>query len=370
MTDDQIRVLVVEDDADTATYVRTVLARRGGMDVTIAHEPMSALEEVARRHFDVVLTDIQMPGMSGLELLGELRSRAAGVPVAVMTAFASVDYAVEALRRDADEFLVKPVAAATLLEKITALALEGRRRRASAGPTDTVLAVGAHPDDVEIGIGATLASHRAVGDTVVILTLSSGAVGGDADARRHEALASAAVIGARLYLHDFEDTRLDPAGGLITTIEDTIREVGPTVVYTHSSHDRHQDHRAVHQAVEVAARRVPSLACFQSPSCTVDFRPSRFVPVDGFVDAKLEMLAAFASQAHRDYMDPSLVRATARYWSRFGTGQFAEPLEMVREAAMLSGRTAGDVATGAAAGGAGIAVATEAQVRGEHGAVP
>jgi LmbE family N-acetylglucosaminyl deacetylase len=226
-----------------------------------------------------------------------------------------------------------------------------------------VLAVGAHPDDVEIGVGATLASHRAVGDTVVILTMSSGAVGGEVNARRHEALASAAVIGARLYLHDFEDTRLDPAGGLITTIEDTIREVQPTVVYTHSSHDRHQDHRAVHEAVEVAARRVPSLACFQSPSCTVDFRPTRFVPVDGFVDTKLEMLAAFASQTHRDYMDPELVRATARYWARFGTGQYAEPLEMIRAAAMLSGRSGAGVA-------AGIAAASEAQAGDDHDVLP
>lgn len=334
---EQIRVLVVEDDTDTAQYVRTVLERRGGMAVTVVHEPMSALAEVAAHTFDVVLTDIQMPGMSGLELLVELRSRAAGTPVAVMTAFASVDYAVEALRRDADEFLVKPVAAATLLERVAALAAEGRAKRAATSAGEVVLAVGAHPDDVEIGVGATLASHRAAGDTVVILTLSGGAIGGDVQSRRHEALTSAGVIGARLYLHDFEDTRLDPAGGLITTIEDLIREVDPTIVYTHSEHDRHQDHRAVRQAVDVAARRVPTLACFQSPSSTIDFRPTRFVPVDGFLEAKLQMLAAFESQAHRDYMDATLVRATARYWSRFGAGQYAEPLEMVRAAAMLGG---------------------------------
>ncbi|WP_028045196.1 response regulator [Cellulomonas sp. URHE0023] len=335
MADDQIRVLVVEDDVDTAQYVRTVLERRGGMAVTVVHEPMSALAEVARARFDVVLTDIQMPGMTGLELLDELRSRAAGTPVAVMTAFASVDYAVEALRRDADEFLVKPVAAATLLERITALAALGRQRRDTHESHDVVLAVGAHPDDVEIGVGATLASHRAAGDTVVILTLSSGSVGGDVQARRHEALAAAAIIGARLYLHDFEDTRMDPAGGLIATIEETIGVVEPTLVYTHSEHDRHQDHRAVRQAVEVAARRVPSLACFQSPSSTIDFRPTRFVPVDGFIDTKLRMLAAFTSQSHRDYMEPELVRATARYWARYGAGTFAEPLETIRVSGML-----------------------------------
>jgi len=340
VTDARIRVLVVEDDPDTAGFIRTVLERRGGMDVVLAGDAMSALAEVARQAPDVILTDIQMPGMSGLELVGELRARAPGVPVAVMTAFASVEYAIEALRRDADEFLVKPVAAATLLEKMAALAAEGQARREAAGTRDTVLAIGAHPDDVEIGVGATLASHRAAGDQVVVLTLSGGAVGGDTQTRRHEALAAAAVIGARLFLHDFEDTRMDPAGGLITVIEEMVGELDPTVVYTHSAHDRHQDHRAVHEAAMVATRQVPSLACFQSPSCTVDFRPTRFVPVDGFVETKLEMLAAFTSQSHRDYMDPEVVRSTARYWSRFGTGRYAEPLETVRAAAMLSGRVA------------------------------
>lgn len=340
MTQARTRVLVVEDDADTAGFVRTVLERRGGMDVVVAGDAMSALAEVARQAPDVILTDIQMPGMSGLELLGELRSRAPGVPVAVMTAFASVDYAVEALRRDADEFLVKPVAAATLLERVTALAAEGQARRDASGRRDLVLAIGAHPDDVEIGVGATLASHRAAGDQVVIVTMSGGALGGDTQARRHEALTAAAVIGARLFLHDFQDTRMDPADGLITVLEDAVRDLSPSVVYTHSAHDRHQDHRAVHEAAMVATRRVPSVACFQSPSSTVDFRPTRFVPVDGFVETKLEMLAAFTSQSHRDYMDPEAVRAAARYWSRFGTGRYAEPLETVRAAAMLSGQVA------------------------------
>ncbi|SFK29801.1 response regulator [Cellulomonas sp. KH9] len=346
MADARTRVLVVEDDADTAGFVRTVLERRGGMEVVLAGDAMSALAEVARQAPDVILTDIQMPGMSGLELLGELRSRAPGVPVAVMTAFASVDYAVEALRRDADEFLVKPVAAASLLERVVALAAAGQARRAAAGSRDVVLAVGAHPDDVEIGVGATLASHRAAGDQVVVLTLSGGAVGGDTDARRHEALSAAAVIGARLFLHDFPDTRMS-ATALIGVVEQTVQDVQPTVVYTHSLHDRHQDHRAVHEAVMVATRRVPSLACFQSPSSTVDFRPSRFVPVDGFVETKLEMLAAFTSQAHRDYLEPEAVRAAARYWARFGTGRFVEPLETVRAAAMLSG-TGGGAAPAAA----------------------
>ena len=77
------------------------------------------------------------------------------------------------------------------------------------------------------------------------------------------------------------------------------------------------------------------------------------------MEAKLQMLAAFESQAHRDYMEPDLVRATARYWSRFGGGQqYAEPLEMVRAAAMLS--------TKAKAAGVAAAVASDVDEHGGH----
>ncbi|UJP39984.1 response regulator [Cellulomonas palmilytica] len=345
MADGQIQVLVVEDDADTALFVRTVLERRAGMSVTVLTDALAALAHATTRPVDLVITDIQLPGMSGLELLRELRRAAPGVPVIVMTAFASVDYAVDALHQQADDFLVKPVSAADLTDRATRIAERGRARR-EADRGAVVLAVGAHPDDVEIGIGATLASHRDAGDTVVVLTMSCGAVGGDTDDRRHEALAAAGVVGARLFLLDFVDTQLEAAPDLIPAVERTVEQVRPTVVYTHSVHDRHQDHRAVHRAVQVATRQVPTLGCFQSPSATVDFRPTRFVTVDGFLDTKLEMLAAFSSQSHRAYMDADTVRATARYWARFGTGTYVEPLEMVRAAGRVasaaSRETAGD----------------------------
>jgi LmbE family N-acetylglucosaminyl deacetylase/CheY-like chemotaxis protein len=336
VTEEQIRVLVVEDDADTAEYTRTALARRG-IRVELTADPFTAIESLTKGGYDLLITDIQLPGMSGLQLLSQVHAQFPGLPVIVMTAFASVDYAVEALRKDADEFLVKPVSPSTLAERVQALAAAGRLARSGRKDQASVLAIGAHPDDVEIGVGATLGAHRAAGDLVAILTLSGGEVGGAANTRQHEALAAAEVIGARLFLHAFEDTRLDPSGGLITTVEETIREVEPTIIYTHTQHDRHQDHRAVSRSVEVAARRVPAVACYQSPSATIEFQPTSFVPIDGFLDVKLTMLAAFKSQGHRDYMQPDLVRATARYWSRFTTATYVEPLEVLRSTTMLSG---------------------------------
>lgn len=328
MVEDPFRALVLEDDPDAAEFLRTALERHGGMHVDVMGTVDDALAALTRRTYDVLLTDIQLPGRSGLTILAEARALDPSLPVMVVTAYPTFDNAVQALRDAADDFLVKPVAASVVVERASELAALARERRAS--PRQRVLAVGAHPDDVEIGVGATLAAHAAAGDELVILTLSGGAVGGAMSVRQAEAAAAAAVLGARLIHLDFPDTRLDPAAGVITAIEDVVRELGPDRIYTHGAHDRHQDHRAVHEAVQIAARQVPSLWCFQSPSSTVAFAPNRFVAVDGFVETKLRMLAAYASQAHREYMQPDVIRTTARYWSRFSPAHDVEPLETVR----------------------------------------
>lgn len=336
-TDEPIRVLVVDDDPDVAMYTRTVLERRAGCVVRELGDPRLVRATVDEFRPDVVVTDIEMPGMTGLELLAMLRAEQPDLPVVIMTAHVSVDYALGALRSQADEFLTKPVSSATLTSTVLRLAEEGRARREAARPREFVLAVGAHPDDVEIGVGGILASHRAAGDQVTILTLSRGGKGGSPDDRQHESLRSADLLGARLFLEDLVDTEITNTGPTVAIIERVVREVNPTIVYTHSVHDRHQDHRATHEATIVATRAVDTIACFQSPSSTVDFRPTRFVSIDGFTEKKLELLQCFQSQAHiRAYLEPEFVLATARYWSRYGGGTSVEPLEIIRETADMS----------------------------------
>ncbi|WP_431866805.1 response regulator [Microbacterium paraoxydans] len=333
------RILVVDDDHDVALLVKTVLERRAGCVVDLADDGRSALEKAAAVKPDVVVTDIEMPGLGGLELLAELRRVMPTVPVIVMTAHVSVEYAVSALRAQADEFLTKPLDNARLVESVTRLVEESRRRKAEARTGEVVLAIGAHPDDVEIGVGGILAAHAAAGDRITILTLSRGARGGDADSRQHESLAAAEQLGARLFVKDLVDTEISGGGSTVRLIEEVVQEIQPTIVYTHSHQDRHQDHRAVNEATIVATRRVGTVACYQSPSATIDYRPTRFVRIDRFLDDKLRLLECFQSQAaaNREYLAPEFVTATARYWSRFGGGVAVEPLEVVRETAEFIG---------------------------------
>jgi LmbE family N-acetylglucosaminyl deacetylase/ActR/RegA family two-component response regulator len=352
MAEEHYRALVVEDDPDAAQFVQITLERHAGMSVVVAGDAPTALAALEAEPFDLIVSDIELPGMSGLQMLPRAKELAPGVPVMMLTAFGRVDYAVDALRQHVDEFLTKPVMVATLVERALDLAREGRRRRAAAAVPAVVLALGAHPDDVEIGVGGTLAAHHAAGDRITILTLSGGAIGGGAQIRHEESLAAAAMVGATLIHLDFEDTQLRPASSVISAIEEAVGEVGPDRIYAHSQHDRHQDHRAVHEAVQVAARQVPNLACYQSPSSTVHFQPNQFVDIEPFIDTKLRMLAAHRSQESRDYMAGDFVRAAARYWSRFVEGvSYVEPLEVIRSSiTLVSSTPVGEPAADHAAG--------------------
>jgi CheY-like chemotaxis protein len=325
------RILVVEDDPDHARFVIEVLQNRGGFQVTHTADPSEVLGRL-REPWDLVLTDVEMPGMNGLQLLESLRRVTPDLPVAVVTAHATMNNAVTALRGRADEFLQKPLLPERLLAVASTLVAKGRAARLAS--REVVLAIGAHPDDVEIAAGGTLAVHHDLGHETVILTLSGQ---GDDGSRAAESQVAAGLLGAELYLEDLEDTGISEGDPTISVIARVVDAVQPTTIYTHSAHDVHQDHRNCHSAALVAARGIGRFYCFQSPSATVDFRPTRFVTIDGQLDRKLKAITSFDSLAElRTYLDPDLVQSIARSWSRFADGRYAEAFEVIRDHADIA----------------------------------
>lgn len=202
---------------------------------------------------------------------------------------------------------------------------------------ERVLAIGAHPDDVEIGCGGTLLDHRRRGDRISILTLSQGAIGGDTRHRVSEAAACADTIGAQLIMGNLPDTEIDDGIATIRMIESVVQRLSPTVVYVHSANDNHQDHRAVSTATRSATRGVRRVFAYQSPSATNSFLPTQFVNIDETVRGKVEVLQMFASQDGRTYLEPDLVVAGARYWARHlgANARYAEPFEVIRSVGEL-----------------------------------
>ena len=101
------RVLIVDDDAEMLSMLRVGLSARE-FDVACASAAPEALEAVAHGEFDVVVTDLNMRGMNGLELCERIAGSRPDLPVVVITAFGSLDAAVAAMRAGAYDFIAKP----------------------------------------------------------------------------------------------------------------------------------------------------------------------------------------------------------------------------------------------------------------------
>src|SRR3982751_147997 len=111
-------ILVVDDEKNQREILETILSGEG-YDVTTASSGEAAMKFVADRHFDLVLTDLKMTGMSGLDLLKELTDFDRSIIVILLTAHGSVDSAVDAMRLGAFEYLQKPYDSEKLLETVS-----------------------------------------------------------------------------------------------------------------------------------------------------------------------------------------------------------------------------------------------------------
>lgn len=179
-----------------------------------------------------------------------------------------------------------------------------------------VLALGAHPDDLELGCGATLAKLAAAGVyvTAVIFSRGNQGVQGGADRAAETVNALKSLSVSTVHQHDFPDTRLhEHLNELISTIEGHVADVCPDRVFTMFDADRHQDHRAVYQASAVACRQVPQILGYETPSSYPHFVPTVFEPIEEFIEIKVRALKMHESQGSRLYMHEDKIRSAAHF---------------------------------------------------------
>ncbi|NQT51405.1 sigma-54-dependent Fis family transcriptional regulator, partial [bacterium] len=138
-TDKPATVLVIDDDAEMLASLRKTISKRG-FHVLTAHNGSEGLDLLRERGPDVVLTDLRMPAIDGMSLLKASRTIAPDVPVIILTAYGSVDRAVEAIRAGASSFILKPLKSATLLSALDA-ALERRCLGIDAGERPAALSL-------------------------------------------------------------------------------------------------------------------------------------------------------------------------------------------------------------------------------------
>lgn len=176
------RVLVVDDNAANRLVVRTILSG-AGLDVSEAADAFAALDRIDREQPHAVLLDIKMPGMDGLGLLANLRSRGVDVPVIVLTGHGDEFTAHSCLEAGADAFLDKPPERATLLLTVQGAVRRGRlqeeNRRLKGGLEEPPL-LGGSPAMLDLREGiARVAPSRAT-----VLVVGESGTGKELVARR------------------------------------------------------------------------------------------------------------------------------------------------------------------------------------------
>jgi LmbE family N-acetylglucosaminyl deacetylase len=191
---------------------------------------------------------------------------------------------------------------------------------------NNVLAVGAHPDDVELGCGATLAKHLEIGDSVYVIVLTKGEKGKHTDDLEEckDSLAKFGIDGSHIFFGEFPDGYLTDNHETVSFIENIINKYNINKVYTHYPDDRHQDHRNCSNAVSAAARKIPEILLFQGPSTRV-FDPHYFIKVSKKqLDIKLAALGCYHTQISKGIINPFIQECLARLHGASHNAEFVE----------------------------------------------
>ena len=196
-----------------------------------------------------------------------------------------------------------------------------------------VLAFGAHPDDIEIGMGGTIARHASAGDRVVMAVVT---LPNNREVRTAEAGRAADVLGAELMLLDIPLDEMTHSRAIVKTFDKLVATVAPDVIYTHWNMDSHQDHNAVSLATITASRDNECAVLMYEqtiPGGIVPwaFRAQSYVDITPYMPMKMESIAMHKSQvrANGDLWIQG-VKGRAMYRGYQVNVEFAESFEVVK----------------------------------------
>jgi LmbE family N-acetylglucosaminyl deacetylase len=175
-----------------------------------------------------------------------------------------------------------------------------------------ILAVGAHPDDIELGCGGALSAYAQAGHEVHLLVVTRGECGGAPEVREAEQRAAAEVLGATaVHFGPCKDTEVTCNRETIGAIEAVVRLVKPDLGLVHYPEDTHQDHRSVARAFIPASRSLVRDVLYYESISSFDFHPTVYVDITATLETKLEAIRAHTSQVSKTYQaDQTLLDLT------------------------------------------------------------
>jgi LmbE family N-acetylglucosaminyl deacetylase len=191
-----------------------------------------------------------------------------------------------------------------------------------------ILALGAHPDDIEFGCGGSLIKYAEHGHHIYLMILTEGEKGGTRQARHKEQMKAARVLGAkRIFWGGYEDTRIAVERRLIQQVEQVIDAVDPLFIFVHYGDDTHQDHRHLATCTMTATRYTRNVLFYEGPT-TQNFTPTVFVNIDSVLEKKMVSLKAHSSQVMKTNIEGlsiiDVARASAHFRGIQGRAKNAE----------------------------------------------
>jgi len=189
-----------------------------------------------------------------------------------------------------------------------------------------VIAIGAHPDDIEIGCGGTIAAHVQSGAMVSMVVMTAGEQGGaDRDTRLRELHEAARILGAEeVHCLGYPDTRVPTGIEPIGKLEQIVNHYRPDRAYIPFWREVHQDHRHTAEAALVACRNVPQVLMYEGPSTFPDFVVNHFSDIGTTLEQKVRAICCHKSQGEKENLKISAIQGLNRFRGYQSHAEYAE----------------------------------------------
>ena len=310
-----VRVLYAEDAFDQAMLVKAFFNTLPGFKVFHAQDGDQALRLLAEQEWDLVVTDLNLPGTDGFAVIRRVREGSALTPILVTTGYTQAHYEEQALRAGADAVMIKPLNQNEFITRVQAMVQrQDLPEEAHAG--EVILVVEGRVGDAEMGCGGTLlrAVERQAADT-------------------SQPELKAASIAADILGYEFrvDRTLFGDREGQRDLIARTLDELRPKTLYLPAPDDRDPSRKDAYRLGRDAATEVGTIFGYETATTGLEFVPSNFVDIRAQMVMKMEALAAYQSLgAARVDLRPRMAQAYARYWGRFRDFTEVEAFEQVR----------------------------------------
>jgi LmbE family N-acetylglucosaminyl deacetylase len=203
---------------------------------------------------------------------------------------------------------------------------------------NVILAIGAHPDDIEIGCGGTIRSYAIQGADIyfIVATLGEKCIVKNIEEkilfkkRKQESINASKHLGVKeIFYLGLPDTNIEHNGASVDAIEKYVNLLKPNFIFTHTKEDNHQDHRNLALATISACRRQKiNILHYEAPTTAQSFLPVVFNDISSTINYKIETLGLFSTQNEKIYLDKEAIKGLAKYRGYISGYEYAEGFEI------------------------------------------